>query len=309
MIEFEFPDYTKYHFINHNNVWWVCSFQGETEHRYPYDKAKFCERDYRDASPNHTVYWDWLKISRNERKGMRAAYIRTNTPLSFQDYRDMKIDFPPCTEVCSDPFYYDNIKLGNCTAAAPPQQYCTDVDCMGCDYPQLKQGNNPMRIETTNATAYVTAPKSDDAISREYLINRLEKLDYYNETKSYELRKLFKLDAPRQPESAKQLIEMITKKQYKLDEKRLARLDEYVSDAIENGDDDADINSWSNGPFDGIIFTGFPKPDRKGYDAAMDEYVKAKTATKDIIMVSSPADGLKALQALIDWTPETKTVH
>lgn len=160
-----------------------------------------------------------------------------------------------------------------------------------------------MRIENTTATAYITAPKSDDATSRDYLLNRLERLNHWSNPKDGELRKLFNMDATEQPETYQQLIDAIKGDKFTLDPKKVQRLKD-IEDGLDG--EGPDLSDYGYGPFYAMVFTDLPKTDKKGYGAAHKEYDKLKIATKDTIMVASPADGLKALQALEAWLPVGK---
>jgi hypothetical protein len=73
-------------------------------------------------------------------------------------------------------------------------------------------------------------------------------------------------------------------------------------DAIKGGDirvltkQDDEYNRYA-GPLDNIIFSASFKTDEAGYDAEMKTIKDAYTEAKDLIIVSEPADGLKALNA------------
>jgi hypothetical protein len=194
--------------------------------------------------------------------------------------------------------------FGNCTSATTPAPILAKT-CNGnveWVYPQEK-GNNPMRTtyESTTANAVITAAKSDEAIQREYLINRLDaSACSWRNPKYAELREFFHLDDDSTPKTAKELIDAIKSDKFTLDEKKLKRLEQ---DSEDLDDDDDDFDSRFYGPFYGIIFEG-PKPDRKGYDKAIKEYSKAREDARDTIMIGTPAEGLAALKALEDWKPE-----
>lgn len=205
-----------------------------------------------------------------------------------------------------DIFY--NSSLGNCEAATPPlpdKEPHKAYDPMGniVEYvwktPQEK-GNNPMRIENTTATAYITAEKSLDAVSRDYLLSRLSNYDSWHSPKLRELNELFKLNEEGLPKTYQQLIDAIKGDKFTLDAKKIKRLEARAED------DDMDLEDYGYGPFYAVIFTDLPKADRKGYELAITEFNKLIRATKDIIMTSTPADGLKALQALEAWLPTGK---
>ena len=104
----------------------------------------------------------------------------------------------------------------------------------------------------------------------------------------------FNMYANNKPKTYKELIDAIKGGKYKLDEKRIKK--------IEALQDDDDGDCFIYGPFDGIIFDG-PQPDAKGRDAAADELDKAYTKTMDAIKVLPAAEGLKALQEFENWVP------
>lgn len=334
-----FPENTRYSFQIVGNVWFVCGMDKEGElHKWPYNAGKFTEADWR-ASPEVT-FWDWSRISRNERKSIRSAYLRTNTALSVQDYRAAKealkavtefftpeIDNmkspcpPPATTLChadfvkaknaleranvpeSHFFWVDkSITLGNCTTAATPPWPVAKMDYIL----QQEQGNNPMRIDTVSANATVAAVKSDEAFQREYLLDELEKTSYdYRDPKMKELAQLFNLNASDTPQGAQALIDAITGGKYTTDAKKLAAAAKFLADETLDDEEDRydDCARYVGSLFYGLTFTDLPTPDRKGYDLAVKAYQKARLDTKRQIIVGSPADGLAALLALEAWMP------
>lgn len=195
-----------------------------------------------------------------------------------------------------------DVIFGNCKAATPVY---TNPYCFGFSPETQEKGNNPMRIENTSATAYVTAPKSDDATSRDYLLSRLAIYDGWRNPKLNELSTFFNLGEDGRPKTYLQLIDAIKNDKFSLDDKAVKRLKRLQDDL---GEDDEDFleEYGCYGPFYGIVFNDLPKSDRKGYDAAVKELEALTKATKDTIMVKSPADGLAALQALEAWTPAGK---
>lgn len=199
------------------------------------------------------------------------------------------------------------IQLGNCVpAATPPQQFCTDEDCRGCDFPKQEKGNNPMRYEQVNATAVIAQSKSDEALQREYLLAQLQ--DYLRYTwketsKDAELRKMFFLNTPHTPRYGKELLDAIKNGKYVVDEKKLARGEATRLDQSYDEDED-DCGRYDL--FYGITFTDYPKPDMKGYEAASEAFAKASKDTERKIIVGTPAEGLDALLALEAWVPAGK---
>ena len=174
--------------------------------------------------------------------------------------------------------------------------------------------------QTAAASSIVIGSTQSDAmLQREYLFAELEKTkDRWDITPSrirVKLRKQFKLDAPSSISDPQKFIDAIKKGNYKLDEKRIAK----VKSRAEVFDDDdytaEEISELQLDPFhyytatEFIEFTDLPKADRKGYNAAIEAYEAAYQATKNIIMVKSPEDGLDALTALLNWTYKAPTKH
>lgn len=204
------------------------------------------------------------------------------------------------------------VSLGNCEAATPSvakNLTATEVRLREAMLFATKadgqQGNNPMRIDNTTATAYVTAAKSDDATSRDYLLSRLSLYEGWRNPKMPELSTFFNLNEDGRPKTYLQLIDAIKNDKFSLDDKAVKRL-KRLQDNLDAEDEDFD-EEYGYGPFFGLIFTDFPKSDRKGYDAAVKEFEALMKATKDTIMVKSPAEGLTALQVLEAWTPVGKS--
>lgn len=310
-MDFSFPDYTKYHFVELNGSWFTCCFDSEgKEYRYPFNKGKFGYTDYNDNCLGHfTGYWDWCKISRNERKGMRSTYIQNNTPLSFQDYRNMKsklqaLSIPcvgeaPCATTNTISFTTCTPYSLDCCKPAPiPQPAQHYVSGYWTDNEQ--QGNNPMRIETNSATAVVSAVRSDEAIQRDYLMAEFSRLTAYDQ-KFGELREFFNIDAPKYPKDTQTLIDAFKDGKIVIDQAKVDANTKLLSGEGGRSYDDAD--DYVGGRFYGLTFTALPTPDYKGWEAAKEAYEALKTATKRKIIVGSPADGLAALEALEAWTP------
>lgn len=245
---------------------------------------------------------DTLKIS-SITDSVRDFILKQGT-LFMKQYIEKNImdtQFAIKTNCMED--YTNPYSLGNCIAATP----CTyALPKVGYAVPAIQEkGNNPMRIENTTATAYVTAPKSDDATSRDYLLSRLAIYDGWHDPKASKISDFFNLGEDGRPKSYLQLIDAIKNDKFSLDPKAVARLKRIQDEAAEDGED-FDVEDYGYGPFYGIVFTDFPKADRKGYEAAMEEYGALKQTTRDTIMVKSPAEGLTALQTLEAWTPTGK---
>lgn len=191
------------------------------------------------------------------------------------------------------------IELGNCPTATTA---CTPIS----GYEEQKQGNNPMRVTETSATVSVAAAVSDESKQRDYLLSELDEAVRYSwkDSKYAELRKQFNIGTPTVPETPQALLDAFSTGAFTVDQKKVDRATKYAKDGLEDEDD----SEYPGSRFYGITFTGLPVADRKGYDAAVAAYEKAKKDTKRAIIVGSPADGLTALLALEAWTPATGTV-
>jgi len=145
--------------------------------------------------------------------------------------------------------------------------------------PEQEQGNNPM-TETQE--------------TRNYLIRRARDINY---NKSDAIAVLFDIHRQTSPKNYKELIEWVKKGHYKLDAKRVKQLEAQVE-----GDDEMDF--YSCGCFDGIIWTGRGEVDHKAHDAAQVERIKKHNDLLDTINVLPSEDGLKALKAFEEWMPK-----
>lgn len=239
------------------------------------------------------------------KKKVRRMNKRLSEGLTIQDFRKAKEALERATAnipIYSQPHYFE---FGDCKPAPTPVDpvYPTACKPWGFQHNEEK-GNNPMRYETTTANAVITAAKSDEAIQREYLSERLRGMtSSWSNPKYRELRELFNIDVDNTPKTAKQLLDAIQGGKFKVDEKKLKKAEAYF-----NGDDDFDDDcacEYPRGVWYGITFDG-PQPDHKGYDKALNDYEKAVQDTRDIIMISPPADGLAALKALENWQPTGK---
>jgi hypothetical protein len=164
-------------------------------------------------------------------------------------------------------------------------------------YGQVKtEGKTPMRYNETTSYASVSAPKSDIAIQRDFLLSQLADAWY---PKERELEKFFNLYVDNTPKTYKEMIEAIKNDKFTIDPKakKVVEMDE---------DEDDDFGPCFHGPLYGIIWDG-PQPDRDGYAKARDEARKQKTAAERVIMTADGTAGLAALQAFEAWMPTAET--
>ena len=148
-----------------------------------------------------------------------------------------------------------------------------------------------MRYNHNYACASVTAPQSDTATSRNYLVDRLGNARY---PKLSELREFFNLRVDNTPKTYKELIDAIKNDKFTIDKRVAAKLE-----AREEDDEDS---FTFDGALYGIIWDG-PQADFKGYEAAEGEMTKQFTKAKDVVMVKSAEDGLAAIEAFEAWLP------
>lgn len=171
--------------------------------------------------------------------------------------------------------------LVDCPKAPQPVACTPQFPVWAMDTLQSKSGQK--KETPMNATSYLTLNEkpSDIQLQRSYLLDRLEQT-YYDQK---DLRKAFNMDDDPRPETAEELIKRMEDKQYLVVDARV-RYDEY--------DEEFDLGEagrflrWRNPE---------AKRDEKGYEAAVERKRQAKVPTRDTIMISDPAEGLKALQA------------
>lgn len=141
------------------------------------------------------------------------------------------------------------------------------------------------------ANAQVAAAKTDTTIQREHLLERLNGARY--DKQGEELRRAFGLEDDEAPKTIKERKERFAAGKYIIQWK--ADEDDY--------DEDEEIGSYYTG---GKLRWRDPavKEDRKGFNLAVDKIEKDVKHTKDIIVIKSPDDGLKALEKF-----ESSTFH
>jgi hypothetical protein len=167
------------------------------------------------------------------------------------------------------------------------------IDDWYTEEPVKKEGKTPMRYNETNAYASVSAPKSDIAIQRDFLLSQLADAWY---PKERELEKFFNLYVDNTPKTYKEMIEAIKNGKYTIDPKAAKQIEA-------DEDDEDDFRCW--GPLFGIVWDG-PQPDREGYTKARAEACKQKIAAERTIMTADGTAGLAALQAFEAWLPTSE---
>lgn len=162
-----------------------------------------------------------------------------------------------------------------------------DLNCSPCTPCTGLKTNIPEKRKT-NMRAYATVnnatPLPTDQVQRDYLLGRIFDLEC---NKDSELRKLFFVDDDEAPNSPKATAERLAAGKY----------------VISNADSDKEFG-WHSDSKSVIKWRDPSKPaDMAGYRAADEAFMKAKQATRDTIVITDPATGLTALQALEAWVP------
>lgn len=212
----------------------------------------------------------------------------------------------PCGVSWTGPAPY-TLSFGPCTTSQPTP--CEYVSPYAYGMKQ-EQGNNPMRNETASiSSATVINAVSDESKQRDFLLSELnEKVQYSWRDEVYsKLKKMFNIGAPIVPQTSQELIDAFKNGKVTIDQKKVDRNAKYWASRMKDEYFDDDDSDFCEGDvyerFFGVTFTDLPVEDRKGYDAAVEAYDKAKTATKRKIMIGTPAEGLDALIALENWQP------
>lgn len=324
-------DGTMYHFIALVNnpvghtTWYVATYKGGILFKWFYDGGKFDIGDY-GVSSNLNVdgvmcgcaFWDYFKMTDLERKEFRTYWIKNMSPcktLSVDDFYKAKAMLQantPCTGFTVVTPYISSkkthLKLGPCTTSQPKVDAPTPA--YEQQYYQNQQGNNPMRNETASvSSATVINAVSDESKQRDFLLSELnEKVQYSWRDEVYsKLKKMFNIGAPIVPKTSQELIDAFKNGKVTIDQKKVDRNAKYWASRTKDEYFDDDDSDFCEGDvyerFFGVTFNDLPVEDRKGYDAAVEAYDKAKTATKRKIMIGTPAEGLDALIALENWQP------
>lgn len=160
---------------------------------------------------------------------------------------------------------------------------CTPISLSTIGYAKPTSKSYAKKENTMNIAASTTiAATPTDQRQRDYLLGRLESISYDKHSGFY---KHFKLDPVEFPKTFKELVEKIKADDFFMEEKRMDQKMSIYSIM--------DYVRWTK-----------DKPDQAGYDKACEELKKAQQATKDLIIISEPKDGLKALNDF-----EAKTFH
>lgn len=204
--------------------------------------------------------------------------------LSYRNYRDLVKPPTICNKKTAQSFYKEYLQEEKKKMDYITLTDGTAITLNGWQMYAPQNANCPPEktVEKETAMTY-------EQNTRDYLLRRLDTVHYALARK---LPGQFNLYVNNTPKTYKELIDAIKGGKYKLDEKRIARLE----------DCDDDDHCYSDGAFDGIIWDG-PQPDTIGYKAAVKALDAAAVDAKDIIMTSDPKEGAAALKALGAWTP------
>jgi len=212
------------------------------------------------------------KLSINDFYKAKAALEAANVPEPYFYLAPLPTAVP-CVE-CPPP----------CTAA-PKFKW-------GC---KKQEGKTPMRYNENNATAIVSTAKTDAAVQRDYFIGRLENARYPQCSK---LEKLFNLHVDNTPKTFADAIAAIKAGDYTIDKNIQKRYDEFK--------DEGKLDNWYWGYQYGIVWNG-PKPDYKGYEAALYDLEAQMNTARDTIMSGDAAAMKAAVETFEAWTPTVAT--
>jgi hypothetical protein len=181
---------------------------------------------------------------------------------------------------------------------APPRPY--EGQCI------KEEGINPMcygaktaAIQTGAISITTEAGINLEAQTREYLLGRLQ---IAKSVKRNELYKTFNYYKTKGPKNWTQAIELLKAGKFKLTKEGEKRL---KKEATLSEDDICPFyaeNFESYIEFEGLT----DQPDYDGFRKADDEMDAQILAIKDIIMVGTATDALKAIQAFADWKPSNQ---
>lgn len=246
--------------------------------------------------------WKEYRIIRRDQFGENRYVSKSNYKRYMEHYMKNEFEASPCkTEPAS---------LVCTKGCAPAPTPCNPWTTQYYDEPQQK-GNNPMNTNTMTAMN-ITIPKSDDMQMRDYLIREFsEEFDSYRDHTDTKLRKMFYITTPTKPSTFQGLVDAIKGGKYTVDQKAMTtarvRYDEYIVDGdIPSDQTFEEFMSDHYGLYYGVTFTDFPKPDNKGFKAAMKQWEDAKRDAKTKLMIMPPTEGLDLLLSLRNWTPAGK---
>lgn len=254
------------------------------------------------GQPSLDCMWMWVDWYSAE-KAERQEWFRQMSYIAQ--------DFGPSTIT-----YYQPVSL----APLPLSEPCplaNFVQVVGGWLTPDQQGINPMKTMTTSTdlTINTSAQPSDASKARDFLMSEFRDMTRYswNEPRIATMRKLYNIDAPTIPQTSQEIIDAFKNGDVVIDQAKVDKQTKYFANREEFDDDemfDLDDNHISSRYY-GVTFTKLPKPDRKGYDAAVLAFEKMKTDTKRKLAILDPEAGLDVLTAFEAWQPtlETATAH
>lgn len=298
-VEITNPENTKYFFVcDESNVtkWYVycLSHENDKTFSHAFNNGEFTPEDYADSE--EVYFWDWYKISRNERLYMRY-FVRThndNKPMSVQEMREMKKHLFAHTE--------PTMTVSQAAYMAASQYHAQEEKPMRDDMYPVKATASTINIAPA-ASASVTQ-KTDLQNQREYLQGRLSEVrsSFRYGTLHNKMRDAFAIDINNTPKTAKELIDGIKSGKFTLDEDKMAVQDVVIGTGDEIYDRDQDVYVYPSDPLYAMNWGGL-SPDRVGYEKAKASFEDGMKAAADTIMIGDPTSALAAIQALEAWTP------
>lgn len=243
--------------------------------KYSYEYSNYNERWYiRCEGFSVDMYYAWSSTSLEEQYGQGSYVVEIYREWAVSSLQKVREDFKKKTGRCEELNRPPHPNSLDCLQVTPVQAFVPkrkrkDKTAMS-DYAIQSEFDYGDTVATSLAAKKV-----------DYLTGRLH--DAFD-AKNTELQRMFHLIDDQAPRTPEELIERIKAGKFTLPEKDKRR------------------TYW--GAYDQIIWRDpSAKKDQDGYDAAFDLLEKERTKAKDAIMISDPADGLKAIQALEAWTP------
>ena len=256
-----------YSFKEIDNVWYVI-------HNY-----SGCSLPYHSKAKHYTYiphykrpfFSEWVSYSNAERKRLKQMNGSVYTKVS-----------PYITGTQASMMIVDDFTITDVVSLAP-------LPCSPCDQPVCsqtkKKGKKAMYNDyDDDLSVRVT---SDEQTKRDYLRGRIAVV---NDEQWLAMRKLFKMDTPRTPDTAEDLVTRIKEGKYTLDEKNAKKNDYYY-----NG---TSYISWR--------IPG-EEADEDGFDAAMKQKDVILQKARDAAALKSIDEATKALEAFQTWVPDTTT--
>lgn len=220
---------------------------------------------------------EWYKLSRIQRKAMYKEHLtkadfskamtalkKANVPQPYFSVLPMERVGAKCRLDTSGPTYTKTIPVGATITSVVE-------DCVVYDIPNKKE-ENPMNISMNTGGSLEQQQKG-------YLLGRIQSICWQHES---DLRKAYNLENDTYPTTPEEYVKRIKDGLYEIKK----------PDVEEEG-----RKIYYERPFYYLRFRDpSKKPDRDGFDKAMEILYDARTATTDLIMVGDAQAGLAAVQ-------------